>query len=61
MVVARIFSWLWLVSTTIEGRKADFAKQSDDAMAVSSLDSDLYRLIAFGLAAWATVTSATDC
>ena len=61
MVVARIFSWLWLVSTTIEGRKADFAKQSDDAMAVSSLDSDLDRLIAFGLAAWATVSSATDC
>src|SRR5262245_8914064 len=60
MVVARIFSWLWLVSRTIERREDDFASQSEDSTP-PSLDSDLYRLIGFGLAAWPTVTSATDC
>ncbi len=61
MVVARIFSCLWLVSRTLERAEGDFAIPSEDVGTLLSLDSDLYWLIGFGLGAWATVTSATDC
>ena len=51
MLFARIFSWLWVTSTTMDPEAGSFALQSDPAMPMTASDSDIYQVICFGLAA----------
>ena len=61
MLFARIISWLWATSTTMEVEADHFASQSVGAMTLAEPDSGIYQVICFGLAAWKTPTSATGC
>ena len=61
MLFARIISWLWATSTTMEVEADHFASQSVGAMTLAEPDSGRYQVICFGLAAWKTPTSATGC
>src|SRR6516165_5831090 len=61
MLFARIFSWLWVTSTTSDLKAVYFAAQSGDATPVSASDSGIYQVICLGLAAWEKPTSATGC
>src|SRR5437763_5751087 len=51
MLFARIFSWLWLTSTTMDPKPDNFALQSRCTMPMPAPDSDLYQVICLGLAA----------
>ena len=61
MMFARILSWLWVTSTTMDLEAEHFAPQSSGATSMTAPDSDIYQVICFGLAAWKTPTSATGC
>jgi transposase len=61
MLFVRIFSWLWVVSRTMEARVDDFAPQSPREITMPLPDSDVYRVICIGLTAWEIPTSATGC
>jgi len=61
MLFARIFSWLWVTSTTLELETEYFALQSSCTTPELALDSGIYQVICLGLAAWETPTSATGC
>ena len=59
MLFARIFSWLWVTSATLEPEEECFALQSHCLMLAPPPDSDVYQVICLGLAVWETPTSAT--
>lgn len=61
MLFARIFSWLWVTSWTLEPHVDNFVLRSNCSVPMPSPDSDIYQVICFGLAAWKTPTSATGC
>jgi transposase len=51
MLLARIFSWLWATSRSMDPGTERFALQSAVAMPMPPADSDIYRVAGFGLAA----------
>jgi len=61
MLFARIFSWLWVTTTTMDLKAEHFATQSGCTMPMSAPDSGIYQVICLGLAAWKTPISATGC
>lgn len=61
MLFARIFSWLWMTSWTLEMQAGHFTLQSNCPTPTPSPDSDIYQVICLGLATWKTPTSATGC
>ncbi|HSU32475.1 MAG TPA: transposase [Bryobacteraceae bacterium] len=61
MLFARIFSGLWVTSTTMDVEASSFVPQSSCGMPLAAPDSDIYQVICFGLAAGKTLTSATGC
>jgi transposase len=61
MLFARIFSWVWVTSRTMEPRIDYFTQQSNHTMPQPLPDSGIYQVLCFGLAAWKTPTTATRC
>src|SRR5205814_2115583 len=51
MLFARIFSWLWATSTTMDLKLGHFALQSSFTMSIPAPDSGIYQVICLGLAA----------
>src|SRR5215813_8489969 len=52
MMFARILSWLWVTSATMDLEAERFASQSSSTMPMQATASDIYQVICFGLAAW---------